>query len=182
MWHKPTEVVILAKVTNDKKQTLTDVFIEFLKAQVAGNVLFFGTMLGFFIGDKLLHAPEIPTLIVSSILANIIFFLINRELVFTSNGQQRSTSEVYRFILLMTFNMLIYTVLTSAIAGGLAMAFSDGPIEEHRFYAAQVLSAMIFSVWTYIGLKFWVFAPAKSHATASRHTALTVEKRKSRRT
>lgn len=168
-------------MTTRKKQTLTDILIEFLKAQVAGNVLFLGTMLGFFVGEKLLSAPEIPSLIVASILANIAFFFVNRELVFTANGKRRSVSEVFRFIALMVFNMIIYTALTSAIANAIALVFEGGPALEHRFYLAQVLAAMIFSVWTYVGLKFWVFAPAKPHARASRHHALTIEKRGSKR-
>lgn len=163
-----------------KKQTFSEILIEFLKAQIAGNVLFFGTMFGFFVGDKLLHAPEIPTLIVSSIIANVVFFFLNRELVFKSGGRRRSFGEVVRFIALMTFNMVIYTALTSTIAAGTAYLFAEGPAHEHRFYIAQVVSAMIFSVWTYVGLKFWVFAPATHHARVSRHHALTIEKRRRR--
>lgn len=168
-------------MTTRKKQTWTQILVEFLKAQIAGNVLFLGTMLGFFVGEKLLNAPEIPSLIVASILANIAFFFVNRELVFTANGKRRTVGEVFRFIALMVFNMLVYTALTSMIANGIALTFEEGAAVEHRFYFAQVLSAMIFSVWTYVGLKFWVFAPAKPHARASRHHALTIEKRRGKR-
>lgn len=170
-------------VTKRKKQTWVDILVEFLKAQIAGNVLFFSTMFGFFIGDKLLHAPEIPTLIASSVVANVVFFIINKELVFTSGGKQRSVGEIYRFIALMTFNMFIYTGLTSAIASGLSIMFIEGPAHEHRFYLAQIAAAMIFSVWTYIGLKFWVFAaPTTKHRMrTSHHHALTLEKRRRKR-
>lgn len=170
-------------MTKRKKQTWVDILIEFLKAQVAGNVLFFSTMFGFFVGDKLLHAPEIPTLIASSVVANVIFFIINRELVFTSGGKRRSVNEVYRFIALMTFNMFIYTGLTSLIATGIGLTFTEGAAHEHRFYLAQIAAAMVFSVWTYVGLKFWVFAaPATKHRLrTSHHHALTLEKRRSKR-
>ena len=84
-----------------KKINFIQVIWDFLKLQVAANILFVSTLMGFLIGDKVLHTPQLPTLIVASIIGNILFFIIDRDwvcLLYTSpSPRQVGNSEIYNF-------------------------------------------------------------------------------------
>lgn len=171
---------------------------EFIKLQIAGNILFFGTFFGFYIGDKVLHTPQLPTLIVSSILANILFFIVDRDWVFTSDGIQRSGRSMHRFIIFMTLNfflniglielfgwllrttpelnstMILFTIWGFATSW-LEPLLGDLTI-NWEMYVAQFLSGFVFAGWSFIGLRFWVFTPVRHHARTSRHQAITTQK------
>lgn len=178
-----------------KKLQLLQLAWEFVKLQLAGNILFLGTLGGFYIGDKILHTPQLPTLIVSSILANILFFIADRDWVFTSEGVQRHGAALRRFIIFMVFNFFlnlgliegfafllrsnpdtlatitlldIWTVATSWLT-----PITGSLLPNWEFYVAQFLSGLVFAVWSFMGLRFWVFAPVRHHARTSRHHAIT---------
>lgn len=168
---------------------------EFIKLQLAGNILFFGTLGGFYIGDKILHTPQFPTLVVASILANILFFIVDRDWVFTSEGVQRSGRALRRFIIFMVFNFFLNIALIE-LFGWLLRSTPDATITKGLFevwiaatgwltpltgslvhnwelYIAQFLSGLVFTGWSFVGLRFWVFAPVRHHARTSRHQAIT---------
>lgn len=142
--------------------------LEFIRLQIAGNILFLGTMLGFYIGERILHAPALTSLIVASILANILFFIADRDWVFTAEGVRKSPGQVKRFIVFMAFNFVCNIILIELLAQ--AIGHMSEVFIGYERYAAQCVAALFFSVWTYLGLKFWVFAPLKHY----RHQALTI--------
>lgn len=181
-----------------KKQTLSPLTLawEFIKLQLAGNILFFGTMIGFFIGDKILDAPSLLSLIVASVLAHILFFVADRDWVFTSTGDHRHGRTMLRFIIFMGFNFFLNILLIELFAhllrqspdGSIVTGLKDiwlivtnwltpliGTMEQGwEMYVAQFLTGFVFTAWTFIGLRFWVFAPIQHHARTSRHLALNM--------
>ena len=171
---------------------------EFVKLQVAGNVLFFGTLVGFYIGENILHTPLLPTLVIASILANIAFFFLNREWVFTKASEKDSKGTALRFTLFMGINFVLNIILIELFANllrqtpsaplttalmSLWLTATDwlapilGSLEDNwQHYVAQFLSGLVFAVWSFIGLRFWVFSPSWHHAQTIRHLALKVQK------
>lgn len=168
---------------------------EFIKLQLAGNILFFGTMIGFFIGEHLLKTPILPSLIVAGVLAHIVFFIVNRNWVFADEDAAPSRQTIWRFGLFMGLNFVLSVLLIELFAYTLrqtpdatitTMLYSlwthltnwlpPGTLSENwQYYAAQLLSGLVFSVWSFIGLRFWVFASSRLYAEASRHHALTFQ-------
>lgn len=145
-----------------QKKSLIKGAIEFVKLQLAGNVLFWGTYTGYFISDKILHRPSITALAVASILAHVLFFIINREWVFSDKtGKRKTCGEAIRFAIFMGINFFI----NLGIIAGLEEYFHISP------YIGQFIAGLFFTFWTFIGLKYWVFHETK------RHYALTVESR-----
>ena len=94
-----------------KKINFIQVVWDFLKLQVAANILFVSTLMGFLIGDKVLHTPQLPTLIVASIIGNILFFIIDRDWVFTKKGAKYSKWAIQKFIIFMSFNFVLNILL-----------------------------------------------------------------------
>lgn len=168
---------------------------EFIKLQIAGSVLFFGTILGFYVGENLLHAPLLPTLVVSSALAHVAFFMINRAWVFSGMQSRSGRSTIVRFSIFMGVNFFLNILLVELIAQALrsssstlltssllsAWAFTTewlatitgGLMTNWQHYIAQILTGLLSSIWTFIGLRFWVFKSSKQHANASLSRAMT---------
>jgi len=131
------------------RKQLIRIAIQFLKLQVAGNIIFWGTYIGYFVSDYFFNKPELWALAVASLIAHGIFFVVSREWVFnTETGERKSRQEIRRFIIFMGFNYF----LNLAIIEGLRMYFGLSP------YIGQFISGFFFGIWTYVGLKFWVFA------------------------
>ena len=129
--------------------------IQFLKLQLAGNVLFWGTYLGFFLLDTFTSWPDFVALAVASVAAHVLFFIVDKEWVFAdSTGRRKKASEITRFVVFMGFNYF----LNLAIIGGLSLYWGLTP------YIGQFVSALFFTVWNYAGLKFWVFQVPQHHA------------------
>lgn len=127
--------------------------IQFIKYNLAGNVLFWGTYGLFFVFDKLLDWPVITALAVASILAHIAYFMVSKDWVFDETGTGHKTRrELVRFGLFMGLNYF----LNIAIIYWLEKYFHISP------YIGQFLSAFFFTLWSYIGLKYWVFASAET--------------------
>jgi len=127
---------------------------EFVRLQIAGNILFVGTNVFFITGDLILHVPQVIAYPVASILAHFLFFVADKEWVFAEGGKRRKTrDELTRFIVFMGFNYII----NLAIIFALKKEFGISP------YVGQFVSAGFFTFWNYIGLKYWVFVvPSKS--------------------
>lgn len=186
-----------------KKQFSIQLIWEFIKLQLASNILFFGTLFGFYAGDKILHLPQLYALIIASILAHILFFIVDLEWVFTSDGKQRSGRAMRRFIIFMTFNFFLNIALVeffgwllrstpeSSLTGSLFTIwhFATGWLEpltgelvvNWEMYVAQFLAGLLFTGWSFIGLRFWVFKPVSHYARTSRHQAITTKLPKNKR-
>ena len=132
-----------------QKKTLIRRVIEFVKLQLAGNILFWGTYLGYFLSDKLFHKPTIGALAIASLAAHALFFIVSRDWVFNAEGGKKSTRQIARFIVFMGVNYFI----NLGIIYGLQYYFSVSP------YIGQFVSAIFFTAWSYVGLRFWVFEP-----------------------
>lgn len=132
-----------------KKHHVIKFAVEFLKLQLAGNIIFWGTYVGYFISDYVFGHPEVWALALASLVAHGLFFVVSREWVFDSaTGKRKQRQEVIRFILFMGFNYL----LNLAIIEGLNVYFNITP------YIGQFIAGFFFGAWNYLGLKLWVFA------------------------
>lgn len=139
--------------------------IQFLKLQIAGNVLFWGTYLGYALGDNLAHVPSAVSMAVASIFAHVLFFVLNKNWVFSSKtGKTKTRAEAIRFIIFMTLNYFI----NLGIVLGLEKYFGITP------YIGQFIAGGFFMIWTWLGLKFWVFR----HVRHAHHYAITIETEK----
>ncbi len=139
-----------------KKQFTLQNLIEFIKLQLAGNILFWGTYLGFFLLYEVANWTEIASLALASIVAHALFFFVNSEWVFDENGKRRKTSgELTRFVAFMGLNYFINLGIIYALSHYL----------DITPYIGQFISAMFFTVWTFVGLKYWVFREAHRHVS-----------------
>lgn len=142
-----------------KKQFTFTNLIQFIKLQLAGNVLFWGTYIGYFVFDELLRWPELTALAVASIIAHVLFFIVDSEWVFDEKGERRKTpGELTRFAVFMGINYFI----NLGIITGLSHYLGLTP------YIGQFVAALFFTLWTFIGLKYWVFRKPKSRKGAER--------------
>jgi putative flippase GtrA len=139
-----------------KKQLTLQNLIEFVKLQLAGNILFWGTYFGFFMLYEVANWTEVASLAIASVIAHIAFFIVNSEWVFDEKGQRRkSKGELTRFILFMGLNYFI----NLGIIYGLSRYLDITP------YIGQFIAALFFTLWTFLGLKYWVFSEAHLHAS-----------------
>lgn len=133
--------------------------IEFIKLQLAGNILFWGTYIGYFLLYEVANWDSLQSLVVASLVAHGLFFIANKEWVFEDEtGQRKTGSEAIRFTLFMGLNFFI----NLAIITGLQQYYDITP------YIGQFIAAFFFTIWSFIGLKFWVFRDVK-------HPALTIK-------
>lgn len=121
--------------------------MQFTKLQLAGNIIFWGTYLGYFISDYFFGHAELWALAVASLIAHGLFFVVSREWVFDDSGSARKRQDIYRFIVFMGFNYF----LNLLIIEGLREYLSITP------YIGQFVAGFFFGVWNYLGLKLWVF-------------------------
>ncbi len=151
-------------MTQKHKKHLIRNAIEFVKLQLAGNILFWGTLGGTYVLKEWLHWRELPALATAALLAHVLFFLVNRNWVFDENGKNRkSNAQIVRFIIFMGLNYGINLALTE-----MWWVFFNVNV-----YWAQFLNGLFFTFWTYFGLKLWVFKPENT-----RHPALTYHPRR----
>jgi putative flippase GtrA len=141
---------------------LLKLLVEFIKLNIAGNVLFWGTYFGFTVFDKIFHWPELPALATASILAHILFFIIDKEWVFEDKtGKRKTRDELVKFGIFMGFSFF----LNIAIIEGLSKFAGVSP------YIGQFVAAGFFVLWNFIGLRWWVFKEM-------RHQAITIKRPK----
>jgi putative flippase GtrA len=144
------------KIMNKRqKKSLLKLTIEFIKLQLAGNVLFWGTYVGYFVLHTLMGWSELSGLATASIFAHLLFFVADKEWVFDDKtGKRKTPDEIFRFILFMGMNYFI----NIAIIAGLRIYFDIDP------YIGQFIAGLFFTFWTFIGLRYWVFREMKHHA------------------
>lgn len=142
---------------NKNKKRFVELTTEFAKLQLAGNIPFWGTYLGFLFFDKAMHLPELTGLTIATVASNIIFFIVDDQWVFTSKrgpkSQRKSRYEIVKFIIFMSASAIISLVLTSTWS----TYFGITP------YIGQFITGGFMTFWTFSGLRFWVFAPPRHH-------------------
>ena len=150
---------------NIKNQFTIKNLIQFVKLQLAGNILFWGTLIGSFVFHELLHWTEFIALVTASVISHILFFIADKEWVFNEGKDGRKTSdEIGRFVIFMGMNFFI----NLGIVTGVDAFLDKHPITisvveqlnrtvDFNLYLGQFAAAMFFTFWTYLGLKFWVF-------------------------
>lgn len=143
-----------------KRQFTLKNLIQFIKLQLAGNILFWGTYIGYFLLHELANWSEIAALATASIIAHAAFFIVDKRWVFHEHeGRRKTRVELMRFIIFMGINYFI----NLAIIAGLSLYLDISP------YIGQFVSALFFTFWTFIGLKYWVFRkPRHAHVPVTR--------------
>lgn len=138
-----------------KKRQMIEIAVQFFKLQLAGNIIFWGTYLGYFISDYFFNKPDLLALAIASLISHILFFIVSREWVFdTETGERKTSKDVTRFVVFMGVSYFI----NLGIIEGLRIYFDITP------YIGQFISGFFFGFWNYIGLKFWVFQETPRHA------------------
>lgn len=147
-------------MTDTQKKHLIRYAIEFIKLQLTGNILFWGTFFGYALLHEIVGWPDALALAIASIFAHILFFLVNREWVFDDKtGQRKGSQEVIRFILFMGLNYFI----NLGIILGLNSYLGITP------YAGQFIAGFFFTAWNFIGLRFWVFQEMQHPALTTKY-------------
>lgn len=142
----------LTRVGPLKKKSVRQGFFEFIKLQVAGNIPFWVTYSLFALLDKVFYANDFWALLVSTITAYALFFLILDIWVFSASRKRRSKpTEVWRFVIFTGFSALLVFNLNWFLSQQLGI----------DLYIAQFITAALSITWTFPGYKFWVFAPAR---------------------
>ena len=140
--------------TKKKKKNLLRLLTEYIKLQLASNIPFWGTYLGFALMHGVLHMPSFYALAIPTVLSNILFFIVDDKWVFANaRGKRKSPYEIVKFIIFMSFSAVIVFALTYT----LEQTFGITP------YIGQFISGFAASLWTFLGLRFWVFAPPRHH-------------------
>lgn len=156
-----------------KKKNFIELVTEFAKLQLAGNIPFWGTYFGYMLFDKVFGWTEFSALAVATILANTLFFIVDDKWVFANTrGKRKNPNEVLKFIVFMSFNALLNFSLTFALLNYLGLT----P------YIGQFISAAVFTVWTFVGLRFWVFAPPRHHTLFAPRTKRKKPRHRTERT
>ncbi len=142
------------KKKSKKRKAALLLLWQFIKLQLAGNIPFWGTYLINFGLDKGMGVDKFQSLLVATVLANALFFIADDRWVFSDSRKKRkTTSEIWRFIVFMSASALI----TFNITWQLYSIFGIST------YIGQFISAALSILWTFIGLRFWVFAPPRRH-------------------
>lgn len=141
-----------------KKRHFLELLTEFAKLQLAGNIPFWGTYIGYAFFDKVMHFPEFAGLAAAAVLANMVFFVVDDQWVFTSDrgrrARRKTRIEVIKFIAFISFSAFLNLMLTHSLSQFAGIT----P------YYGQFISAAVFTLWTFLGLRFWVFAPPRHHS------------------
>ncbi len=147
---------------NKQRKDLVQLFYEFIKLQLAGNIPFWGTYIINFGLDKGLQVNPFQSLLVATVLANALFFVVDDRWVFKRSRNKRKTGdEIWRFVIFMSLSALLTFNITWLL-------YSQFGIST---YIGQFISAALSIMWTFIGLRFWVFAPSKKSKARSRKMA-----------
>jgi putative flippase GtrA len=149
-------------VKNKQRKDLVQLLYEFIKLQLAGNIPFWGTYIINFGLDKGLQVNAFQSLLVATVLANALFFIVDDRWVFKRSRNKRKTAdEIWRFVIFMSLSALLTFNITWLL-------YSQFGIST---YLGQFISAALSIIWTFVGLRFWVFAPSRSRSVKSRKAA-----------
>ncbi len=139
------------------KKSFLQLLTEFAKLQLAGYIPFWGKYVGFAFFDNFTPLPTFYALLIPMVLANIVFFYVDDKWVFSHpTGKRKNTHEAAKFAVFI----LLSEIMVFAITYGLYNFAGLTP------YIGQFVSGVIMAIWTFFGLRFWVFS---SH-TAKRKT------------
>ena len=139
------------------RKKLLQIGAEFIKLQIAGNIPFWGTYFINFVLDKGLGVPTFQSLLVATVLANAVFFVVDDRWVFrSSRKKRRASTDAWRFVVFMSLSALLTFNITWQLHELCGISV----------YIGQFISAALSILWTFIGLKFWVFAPTRRKANA----------------
>lgn len=145
------------------KKNLLELITEFAKLQLAGYIPFWGKYLGFAFFDNFTSLNQFYSLLIPTIIANILFFIVDDRWVFGRKGRKGQTvPEAIRFFIFIAFSELIVFSMTISMSTYLNLT----P------YLGQFVSGFFMAIWTFLGLRFWVFAKTKTPArrTTTRRT------------
>lgn len=148
-----------------QKKSYLHLLTEFAKLQLAGYIPFWGKYLGFAFFDNFTPVPTFYALLIPMVLANIIFFYVDDKWVFSHPAGKRKTNvEAAKFIVFI----LLSEIFVLAITYGLLFFADITP------YIGQFISGFIMAIWTFFGLRFWVFnSPSTKKARKSQRSRRT---------
>lgn len=147
----------MPKTKNKRKKALT-LGLEFVKLQIAGNIPFWGTYGINAMLDQGFHFDKYEALLVATVFANALFFVVDDRWVFTSTkGKRKTDAEIWKFVIFMSLSALLTFNITWQLYSVLHVST----------YIGQFISAGLSILWTFVGLRFWVFAPARTTAKKS---------------
>ena len=151
--------------------------------QLSGNVLFWGTIVGSIVLHEVLGVGKIWSVAIASAVFHVVFFLLDKHWVFsTKTGKNKTQKEIVRFVIFMGLNyflnlgliQLLLTLLSETALSSVQMTMI-GTTFDIDLVVAQLLASAFFAVWSWLGLKYWVFR----HARHAHHAALTWETKES---
>jgi putative flippase GtrA len=154
-----------------KRRNLIQLITEYAKLQLASNIPFWGTYLGFALLYGVFNLPSFYALAIPTIFANLLFFVVDDKWVFAnSRGRHKSHYEIVKFIVFMTFSAVTVFMITVIL--------------EHTMnitpYIGQFIAGFAASLWTFLGLRFWVFAPAHHGPFILKRSTIKVKARQRR--
>ncbi|NCU30902.1 hypothetical protein EOM57_03795, partial [Candidatus Saccharibacteria bacterium] len=80
------------------KKKKSSSFWQFVKLQLSGNVLFWGTIVGSIVLHEVFGLKKIVAVAVASAFFYIVFFLLDKHWVFsTKTGKNKTQDEIVRF-------------------------------------------------------------------------------------
>ncbi len=145
--------------TKTKKRKAVSLGWEFIKLQIAGNIPFWGTYIINAILDKGFNVDKYQALLVATVLASAVFFVVDDRWVFkNSRGKRKESAEIFKFVIFMSLSALVTFNITWQLYSLLHITT----------YVGQFISAGLSILWTFIGLKFWVFAPVRKQVRKPR--------------
>lgn len=156
---------------------------QFVKLQLSGNVLFWGTVIGSIFFHEVVGMSKLVSVALASAIFHVVFFLLDKHWVFsTKTGKDKTRNEIVRFVIFMGLNYflnlgLVHVILT--ILAGTQLSSIELTMFNTTFdidlVIAQLITSAFFAVWSWLGLKYWVFR----HARHAHHAALTWETKES---
>ena len=156
---------------------------QFVRLQLSGNVLFWGTIVGSIFFHEVLGVAKLVSVAAASAIFHVVFFLLDKHWVFsTKTGKNKTEGEVVRFVIFMGLNYFLNLGLIHLVLQALAATHIAG-VEltmlnttfDIDLVLAQLVASAFFAVWSWLGLKYWVFR----HARHAHHAALTWETKES---
>ncbi|NCU40710.1 hypothetical protein EOL73_03065, partial [Candidatus Saccharibacteria bacterium] len=91
-----------------QKKSLSRNAIQFVKLQLSGNVLFWGTIVGSIVLHEVFGLKKIVAVAIASAFFYIVFFLLDKHWVFsTKTGKNKTQDEIVRFTIFMGLNYLL---------------------------------------------------------------------------
>lgn len=152
-----------------QKQSLLQLLTEFAKLQLAGYIPFWGKYVGFALFDNFTPLPTFYALLIPMVLANIVFFYVDDKWVFSHPARKRKNNyEAVKFAIFILLSELVV----------LGMTYGMYNFANITPYIGQFISGLIMAIWTFFGLRFWVFG----HGTPAKHKTKTRRKARSRQT